>query len=83
MISDMLFVSWWRHKAPYWWMWIRIYACKTSISVKDRRCEVADWIHCGTGYGPVGYSTGQGPETSTFIKGGVLISPSIISAKLW
>jgi len=51
------------------------------ISIKDRLFEVADWVECGAGYGSVGYSTGQGPETSTFIKGGVLISSSIISAK--
>jgi len=62
-------------------MLTRIFASKTSISVRDRRCEAVDWIQCGTGYDPVGYSTGQGPETSTFIKGGVLIISSIIIAK--
>jgi hypothetical protein len=72
-----------RYTALYIGMWIRIYACKTSISVNERRCEDAEWIQCGTGYGPVGYSTGQGPETSTSIKGDVLLNSSIIGAKLW
>jgi hypothetical protein len=51
-------------------------------SVLTKGGEDAEWIQCGTGYGPVGYSTEQGPETSTSIKGDVLLNSSIIGAKL-